>query len=134
MREPDSEGRLFNRLPLSSSSVALGSLLLSLVAGCGPETASRPSATIRDSAGVTIVENQQGIPPDAGGWSLAARPSLVIGSLHEPEDNGLYRVRGALRLPDGRIAVGSDGSHELRIYEADGALVRRLGGEGEGPG
>ena len=134
MRNPDSEGRFFDSPHWTRSSIALRSLLLSLVAGCGPEAASRPAATVRDSAGVTIVENQAGSLPDGGGWSLAVRPSLVIGSLDEAEDNGLYRVRGALRLPDGRIAVADDGSRELRIYGANGALVRKLGGEGEGPG
>ena len=134
MRNSDSEGRFFDSLHLTPSSLALGSLLLSLVAGCGPEAASGPAATVRDSSGVTIVENQESIPPDGGGWILAVRPSLVIGSLDEDEDNGLYRVRGALRLPDGRIAVADDGSRVLRIYGADGALVRKLGGEGEGPG
>jgi hypothetical protein len=93
-----------------------------------------PSAAVRDSAGVTIVENQEGIPPDGGGWSLAASPSLVIGGLDGPEDSGLYRVRGAARLPDGRIAVANDGSLEVKIFGVDGAQLASLGREGEGPG
>ena len=83
---------------------------------------------------MTIVENHDGESPDGGGWNLAANPSLVIGAPHGPDETGLYRVRGALRLPDERIAVANDGSRELRIYGADGAHQRSLGGEGNGPG
>lgn len=134
MRNPDFSGELCKDLPSYMYRTALGPLFLSLVVGCGPEVAFAPGAAVRDSAGVTIVENHGSEFPDGGGWSLAESPSLVIGSLGDPEGDGLYRVRGALRLPDGRIAVAVDGSRELRIYGVDGAPERSLGGEGEGPG
>lgn len=134
MHDSDSSGWLC-RAPLPIASIVVpGSLLLLLVVGCGSGPASLPTAAVRDSAGVTIVENQEGIPPDGGGWSLAASPSLVIGGLDGPEDSGLYRVRGAARLPDGRIAVANDGSLEVKIFGVDGAQLASLGGEGQGPG
>ena len=69
-----------------------------------------------------------------GGWELAASPTLVIGAFDGPEAEQLFRVRDALRFPDGRIAVANEGSHEIRIFGPDGAHRVSLGGEGEGPG
>jgi len=134
MRDPDRGGWFIDHLPLIPSKTPLASLLLSLVAGCGPGATAGPAVMVRDSAGVTIVENREGLPSDGGGWNLAQRPRLVVGSLDDQGDNGLYRVRGALRLPDGRIAVGSDGSRQVKIYGADGTHMLSLGEEGEGPG
>jgi hypothetical protein len=114
--------------------ILVGTLLLSLVAGCGPEATTEPTAIVRDSAGLTIVENQEGSLEAGGGWNLATSPRTVIGGRNEADDTGLYRVRGAVRLPDGRIAVGNDGSREIKIYGADGTHVASLGKEGEGPG
>ncbi len=63
----------------------------------------------------------------------ADRPSLSLG-----EQGGaayeFYRVAGAVRLDDGRLAVLDVGSHQLRIYAPDGTFERAHGGEGEGPG
>lgn len=134
MHDSDSSGWLCDGPRLIPSIIVPGSLLLFLVVGCGSEPASLPTAAVRDSAGITIVENQEGIPPDGGGWKLAASPSLVIGGLDGPDDSGLYRVRGAARLPDGRIAVANDGSLEIKLFGVDGAQLASLGGEGEGPG
>jgi len=39
-----------------------------------------------------------------------------------------------LRLPDGRIAIGNEGSLEIKVFGVDGAHLESLGGEGEGPG
>jgi len=114
--------------------IVIGPVAVLLVVGCGAEPASGPTSTVRDSAGVTIVENRGAVALDGGGWSLAARPNVTIGSVDGPEEAQLYRVRGALRLPDGRIAVANDGSKEIRMFGADGTHVRSWGREGEGPG
>jgi hypothetical protein len=59
---------------------------------------------------------------------------VVIGSLDGPEGDQLYRVRGASRLPDGRIVAASDGTRDLRVFASDGSHLASIGGEGEGPG
>lgn len=102
--------------------------------GCGGEGASIPTATVRDSAGITITENPGVAVPGGGGWSVASEPDLVIGSFDGPEAEQLYRVRGAARLPDGRIALGNEGSHDIRFFNPDGSFSHSVGGEGEGPG
>lgn len=106
--------------------------VLAALTGCGGEARGAGDAVVRDSAGVTIVENQ----PDADvpAWSVSAEPILEIGGdVGDPEQE-LYRVRGAVRFPDGRVVVANGGTQELRFYAADGAFLRAAGGEGGGPG
>lgn len=126
--------RLHDGLPSILRRAFPSPVLLCLAAACGSDAVPGPTSTTRDSAGVTIVENQEVIPPNGGGWSLAAGPTLVIGSTESLDDSGLYRVRGALRLPDGRIAVANDGSGEIKLFGVNGAQLESLGGVGEGPG
>ncbi|HYW07328.1 MAG TPA: hypothetical protein VE913_10250, partial [Longimicrobium sp.] len=101
---------------------------LFLLAACGAAKGRESSATVRDSAGVRIVENR-----GAGtlGWTVEEAPMLDIGGDGEA---ALFQVTDAKRLRDGRIVIASAGSHELRIHAADGRLMRGVGREGKGPG
>jgi hypothetical protein len=61
------------------------------------------------------------------GWKLS--PSAVV------EIGGNFSgVAGAVRLADGRIVVADRGSQMLRMFNANGAHLRDVGREGEGPG
>lgn len=105
-----------------------------LTAACGGEDAS-PAAgtTVRDSAGIEIVENAT--PDDEPiAFVLSEEPILSIGSVGGDEALQLYRVQDAVRMPDGRIAVLNAGTHEVRIYREDGTPGVRFGGQGDGPG
>lgn len=113
--------------------LALALMTISL-SGCGAEAAPGPTAEVRDSAGILLTENRGALPEGGGGWSVASEPSLVLGSLAGAEENQLYRVRGALKLNDGRIVVANGGSQGIRIYDPGGHLQNRYGGDGEGPG
>jgi hypothetical protein len=119
---------------LRLSALTACTINLLLTPGCGSEGEAGPSATVRDSSGVAIVENHGSVPADAPPWTLSADPITAIGSFDGPEADQLFRVRGALRLPDGRIAVGNSGTNEIRIYRTDGSHEKSWGGEGEGPG
>ena len=91
-------------------------------------------SVVRDSAGVTIVENEN---PAAGtrlGWRIGAEPTLSIGAAEGDPAYELFRVADATRLPDGRIVVANAGSAELRMFDASGAHLASWGGQGEGPG
>lgn len=69
----------------------------------------------------------------ARGWTLDARPQLILGG--EQESTGvLETVVGATRLRDGSILVGDHGEQALRLYSATGALLRTFGRKGGGPG
>jgi len=101
---------------------------------CGGEAPATPSFTVRDSAGIVIVENQ-GTPLDAGGgWGLSSAPILEIGAMEGEDAYQLYRVRGAFRLSDGRVAVVNHDAPDLRIFAPDGTHLHTFGRKGEGPG
>lgn len=73
-------------------------------------------------------------PPASTGprWVLNSQPSVVIGR-GEGED-ALFRVTAAARLPDGRIAVANAGTHQVKLFGADGKHLASIGGRGSGPG
>jgi len=109
-----------------------------LTAACGgsdaPDRSSPALAIVRDSAGVSIVENPA-LPVDASlDWTVGPSPALEIGVLEGAEEYQLFRVRDAHVLADGRIAVVNSGSQEVRVYGADGVHLETWGGRGEGPG
>lgn len=104
-----------------------------LLSACGAASAGTRAA-VRDSAGITIVENHGRLRPDVSGWAVAPEPFLSIGTLEGEWTDQLYGVREAMRLPDGRIAIGNAGTEEIRIYGPDGSFLNVFGGDGEGPG
>ena len=109
-------------------------LLLLAGHGCRPDAPAREAlVTVRDSAGVRIVESAAPAWPDGHGWSVGAAPVVEIGA-GVTEGEMLFRVNGALRLENGTIVVANAGSQELKYFGPDGALLTVAGGEGEGPG
>ena len=120
-------------------------------AGCDAEPIARaapadgPTVMIRDSAGVEIVENHVPERPRGQFWTLDTEPGFVLGGSGAPvgamaradrddRDGRIWEVVGLARLVDGRIAVLSQGNHQLFIFEASGRLSRTMGGRGQGPG
>lgn len=103
--------------------------------GCGDGASMQSKATVRDSAGMTIVENQPGGGwPEDEGWRLSDQPVLDIGVFEGGDVYQLHNAVDALRLSDGRIVVANAGTHELRFYASDGSHVRSVGRQGGGPG
>ncbi|WP_428276903.1 6-bladed beta-propeller [Candidatus Palauibacter sp.] len=91
-------------------------------------------AAIRDSAGVSIVENPAPALDTRLPWTFGAEPSLSIGAVDGGGADQLFRVTDATRLAEGRIVIANSGSNELRIFNADGSHSATAGGRGEGPG
>jgi hypothetical protein len=116
--------------------LALLSLLLLpplLLAGCdkkagGPTT----RATVRDSAGVTIVETP--LPPTAVQTAVDSIPVWSIGGGVGGSDYDLNEIRGSVRLSDGRIVVADNLAGELRFFDSTGNFLQRGGRKGKGPG
>lgn len=115
----------------SLRTVSLTLTLLGAAACGGDANASR--AVMRDSAGITIVEN---VLPDAATttwWSLSPTPEMDIGTAQGSEAEALFRVVDAVRLSDGRVVVANGGSSEVRYYRPDGSLEVSVGRQGGGP-
>jgi hypothetical protein len=109
--------------------------LLVVASACAPDASGGPPlATVRDSAGVVIVENPALEQVPSLPWTVGPEPALTIGALDGPEEYQLYQVRRAHRLDDGRILVANGGSSEIRAYDASGLHLGSWGGQGQGPG
>jgi len=109
-------------------------LLLTLTA-CGGEAAAGALATRADSAGVTIVTSHDPSWREGDGWRIDPEPALQIGPRADADPRyDLLRIRGGTVLPDGKIAVLTAGTHEIRIYDAEGTWLRSMGRTGDGPG
>lgn len=86
---------------------------------------------IRDSAGVTIVENladTAALPI----WFLDTIPLLHLGEIDADPAYEFSSVNAGVRLSDGRLVIVDE--LELRFFGADGAHLRTVGGRGAGPG
>jgi hypothetical protein len=88
----------------------------------------------RDSAGVSIVEN---FAPE---WlaqpqvRLADSATLRIGE-HATDVNYIFSsVIAATRLSSGEIVVADGGTVDIRVFDAAGQYLRRIGRAGQGPG
>lgn len=113
-----------------SMTVNMLPFLLVACSGGGGEPA--PAASVRDSAGVSIVENPA--EGSGAGWVVADTPSVDIGGGEGGTQYEFSRVVGAVRLVDGRLAVANVGTSEVRFYDAAGTFVSASGRSGSGPG
>lgn len=118
------------RVLMQGVSIALAG---ALAGGCAEE-AALPIATVRDSAGIAIVENRWAPEEVSAGWGVAAEPRLDIGVMEGDEALQLFNVSGGVLLSDGRIAVVNGGTQEVRVFRPDGTPDTVFGGEGDGPG
>jgi hypothetical protein len=103
-------------------------------AGCGGEPGPADAWTVRDSAGLRVVENLQPAWTPGVAWRVADEPGLEIGVEEGEEPYQLYRVLDALRLDDGRIVISNAGTGELRFFDPEGTHLWNAGRHGQGPG
>ena len=130
--------------------VARGAMLFavfmvsSLLPGCdrhdpGDPAGTEAGFTIRDSAGIEIVENHFPEYPPERFWRMDMEPEIVLGGSDRSPPAGdsahlIWQVSGLARLDDGRVAVLSRGNRQLYLFEPTGELSRVMGREGRGPG
>jgi hypothetical protein len=99
-------------------------------------TTPADSQSVRDSAGIRIVENVRPVLTTVRAWRVEPAPIVTIGGQSADSDtiNEMQLVMGVARLTDGRYAVGVQASHALRFYDARGRYLGFAGRKGEGPG
>ena len=137
----ESEGRrapckISGPTAVSSMTRPLRTLLagIAATAACG-ESGNIPRAVVRDSAGITIVDNSAFRSVDLDAWTLSPAPTLKLGSFDGLEVAEQFNsIVGATRLGDGSIVIADGGSRELRFFDRDGTHTHTVGGSGEGPG
>ena len=98
------------------------------------DSASAPAPTVvRDSAGVTLVENHPGDVP----LRYIARLDSSYLRFRVVEGDPAYdvvSVTGVRRLEGGGLLVAEAQARELHVYDASGSHVRTFGRRGDGPG
>ncbi len=65
--------------------------------------------------------------------TIQASPVLSLGAADAPEAETFSGVYSGFLEPD-RFVIGDRGSHEVRVFDLKGHLVRRFGRSGQGPG
>lgn len=108
--------------------------MLTLLAACTDAVDRPPAATVRDSAGVEIVETSSPIWPPGGHWQVAQQPTVQLGVAQGAPEFEFQAILGLMRLANGNIVVGNRGTRELRFFSPTGEFLRAVGRDGEGPG
>lgn len=112
----------------------LGVLVLaSALFGCSGDGPESRSYTLRDSAGIAIVESFEPAWRPGEEWAILPTPDVVVGALDGDERYLLNQVWGLRGFEDGRIAVLDYGSSRVRVYDGEGRHLVDVGGPGEGP-
>lgn len=120
----------------SNCSTLLALTAMSLVAtacGEGEGTAASHAGTVRDSAGVVIVEHAA-VPADLPVWTIQDPADVRIGSLDGSGPEVFGRIAGISLQSDGSVVVAEAQALELRAFSADGAHLWSAGRGGAGPG
>lgn len=104
------------------------------LAACGAADDPAPAPTVRDSAGITLVESVRSDLSDDCAWRIEPDPERIIGVENGPPELQFDGIMGVVLLRDGRIAVGDMGTGEVRFYDADGKHLGSVGRPGQGPG
>ena len=105
--------------------------LLGFQAACGPGEGRESVVSVRDSAGVRIVEYRS-FPEDLP--LLQWDSSRIVHFDGNATGLGIFWVSGAFRGPGGSVVVGDGGNHRILRFRADGTLLSSTGRQGEGPG
>lgn len=89
--------------------------------------------SVRDSAGIQIVENAKPLWTAQQALHLSKTPALVIGT-QDGEAYEFSAIKGAARLSGGRFAVADERSRQIRFFDSTGRHTKTVGGKGQGPG
>ena len=90
--------------------------------------------TRADSAGIAVATSSTPVGSLTPVFTVAAQPRLRIGVVNGPEELQFSDLGGMIRLDDGRIVAANGRPPEIRTFTEEGAFLKRLGREGDGPG
>ena len=108
-------------------------VVLVMMQACATESSDAPGITVRDSAGVRVVENTVS-PDDVPVYADLGEADLTIGVMEGDPVYSFANLLDVRTLPDGELIVVEAQSQELRVFDSGGRFVRTIGRQGEGPG
>ncbi|MDE2980962.1 MAG: hypothetical protein OXU74_07175 [Gemmatimonadota bacterium] len=112
---------------------ALTVLLALVTAGC-ESSSSIATASVFDSAGITVADLGPAPLEGADRRALADEPDLVIRSDEGDGATLLSDVRDVEVLSGGRVAVIDGSGNAILLFDAAGEHIATWGGTGDGPG
>ena len=99
---------------------------------CGGEGRADAPYTVRDSAGIPVVENRAPTWAPGEAWLVDAEPVLTLGSLDGPEETQFFDVATVRLRDDGALLVADAGNHRISAFGSNGIYLWSQGREGEG--
>ena len=111
---------------MRASSRAFVGWAIVILSGCAPAEVQRQ--TVRDSAGVRIIDNHRPAWSTDEGWRLDSAPTLDIG-----DGEQLHEIGPMFRARDGRIVAAHGSVPEILVFSPHGELLTRFGRRGRGP-
>ena len=105
-----------------------------MAVSCESVSVAPPTFTVRDSAGVQIVESTAPAWAPEEAWTVSGEPAVHIGVIDGHEEYQFTFIAGVWRVPDGGFVVADRGSTEIRFFGADGIFRGSFGKRGDGPG
>lgn len=89
--------------------------------------------------GTGIASAQQEVPVIENGFrgSMRNAPELTevaVAGVDGPEDALFFTPMNAFFDPEGNLYITDAGQHAVLVYDRNGTFLRKIGGEGEGPG
>lgn len=111
---------------------------LAFLLGCDaprPNGSHAAAPSVRDSSGVTITEFSAAALDKRAPFQVAPEPAFSFGEMEGGDEVRFTSVVAGTRLADGSFVVVDDReSIPLRVLDAEGGFVQRIGARGEGPG
>lgn len=98
---------------------------------------SRARSTVRDSAGIVIVESRAPVWTDEEQWSVGQDPLFVLRAFDDSDQNRLLDPTSIDVDARGRIIVGDGnqvGWDAVLVYDSAGKFLFQAGRSGRGPG
>ncbi|UCC74311.1 MAG: hypothetical protein JSV86_07070 [Gemmatimonadota bacterium] len=121
--------------PSAAVLAAVGAICCLVVIACREDSdpATAWDGTVRDSAGIEIVENfGRPLWPEGPGWEFTQ--DLRIGAVDGPPEYEFGHITGFQVLSDGRIVIVDAMAYKVRFFSPEGVHERSVGRQGQGPG
>ncbi len=106
-------------------------VLLIAVTACSGGDAPASARVVVDTLPNGAVRTMSSAPSDSGKWSLELLHEIQPA---EGEPGELMKPSDITMTAEGLVLVAEDGDAHVKVFDANGAFVRRIGRRGEGPG
>ena len=90
--------------------------------------------SVRDSAGIRVIENRVPAWRAGGAWRIDPNPSLDLGGPRSPPELHFQQLSDFGELRNGNFAAADITTREVYFFSAAGEILAVNGGEGQGPG